>query len=67
MHQTSHHAIQVVGDVIEKLLTVGVADPEPDIRQTVLESLDARFDKHLGKAENVRTLFLALNDEKISV
>lgn len=63
VHQTSHHAIQVVGDVIEKLLTVGVADTEPDIRQIVLESLDARFDKHLGKAENVRTLFLALNDE----
>ncbi|KAK3724196.1 phosphatidylinositol kinase-related protein kinase tor1 [Vermiconidia calcicola] len=63
VHQTSHHAIQVVSDVIEKLLTVGVADPVPDIRNTVLSSLDARFDRHLAKAENVRTLFLALNDE----
>ncbi|KAF2097118.1 FAT-domain-containing protein [Rhizodiscina lignyota] len=61
--QTSQHAIQVVGDVIERLLTVGVADNEPEIRRTVLMSLDARFDRHLGKAENVRTLFLALNDE----
>lgn len=26
VHQTSQHAIQVVGDVIERLLTVGVAD-----------------------------------------
>ncbi|EME41618.1 hypothetical protein DOTSEDRAFT_73886 [Dothistroma septosporum NZE10] len=67
VHQTSHHAIQVVSDVIEKLLTVGVADPHPDIRQTVLSSLDARFDRHLAKAENVRTLFLALNDEKFSI
>ncbi|GAB7363647.1 hypothetical protein MBLNU230_g4217t1 [Neophaeotheca triangularis] len=67
VHQTSHHAIQVVSDVIEKLLTVGVADPYPDIRQTVLVSLDARFDRHLGKAENVRTLFLALNDEKFPI
>jgi FKBP12-rapamycin complex-associated protein len=65
--QTSHHAIQVVGDVIEKLLTVGVADPEADIRRTVLMSLDARFDRHLGKAENVRTLFLALNDEVFTI
>ncbi|KAK0251290.1 phosphatidylinositol kinase- protein kinase tor1 [Friedmanniomyces endolithicus] len=64
---TSHHAIQVVSDVIEKLLTVGVADPQPDIRQTVLVSLDARFDRHLAKAENVRTLFLALNDEKFPI
>ena len=67
VHQTSHHAIQVVSDVIEKLLTVGVADPHPDIRQTVLVSLDARFDRHLAKAENVRTLFLALNDEKFPI
>lgn len=67
VHQTSHHAIQVVSDVIEKLLTVGVADPQPDIRQTVLVSLDGRFDRHLAKAENVRTLFLALNDEKFQI
>ncbi|EMC92726.1 hypothetical protein BAUCODRAFT_76649 [Baudoinia panamericana UAMH 10762] len=67
VHQTSHHAIQVVSDVIEKLLTVGVADPQPDIRQTVLASLDTRFDRHLAKAENVRTLFLALNDEKFAI
>ena len=67
VYQTSHHAIQVVGDVIEKLLTVAVADQEPDIRQTVLMSLDTRFDRHLGKAENVRTLFLALNDEVFAI
>ncbi|KAK4495590.1 hypothetical protein PRZ48_012858 [Zasmidium cellare] len=67
VHQTSHHAIQVVSDVIEKLLTVGVADPVADIRETVLRSLDARFDRHLAKAENVRTLFLALNDERFGI
>lgn len=67
VHQTSHHAIQVVADVIEKLLTVAVSDPVPDIRQTVLVSLDTRFDRHLAKAENVRTLFLALNDEKFPI
>lgn len=67
VHQTSHHAIQVVSDVIEKLLTVGVADPVADIRRTVLISLDARFDRHLAKAENVRTLFICLNDEKFAI
>ncbi|OQO07792.1 hypothetical protein B0A48_06583 [Cryoendolithus antarcticus] len=67
VHQTSHHAVQVVSDVIEKLLTVGVADPQADIRQTVLKSLDTRFDRHLAKAENVRTLFLALHDEKFPI
>ncbi|KAK7512486.1 armadillo-type protein [Phyllosticta citriasiana] len=65
--QQSQHAIQVVGDVIEKLLTCGVADVDPDIRHTVLRALDYRFDRHLGKAENVRSLFLALNDEVFEI
>lgn len=63
VNQTSYHALQVVGDVIEKLLTVGVSDPQPNIRKTVLAALDERFDPHLAKAENIRTLFFALNDE----
>ncbi|KAI1775912.1 FAT-domain-containing protein [Hypoxylon cercidicola] len=63
VNQTSYHALQVVGDVIEKLLTVGVSDPESNIRKTVLAALDERFDPHLAKAENIRTLFFALNDE----
>lgn len=53
----------VVGEVLEKVLTVGVADSDPVIRQTVLESLDIRFDHHLSQAENIRSLFMALNDE----
>lgn len=67
VNQTSYHALQVVGDVIEKLLTVGVSDPEADIRRTVLAALDERFDPHLSKAENIRTLFFALNDEDFSI
>lgn len=63
VNQTSYHAIQIVSEVIEKLLTVGIADPVPEIRKTVLAALDERFDRHLAKAENIRTLFLALNDE----
>lgn len=67
VNQTSHHAIQVVSEVIEKLLTVGVADPNPDIRRVVLAALDERFDRHLAKAENIRTLFFALNDEVFAI
>ncbi|KAI1333519.1 FAT-domain-containing protein [Xylariaceae sp. FL0016] len=67
VNQTSYHALQVVGDVIEKLLTVGVADQQPNIRRTVLAALDERFDPHLAKAENIRTLFFALNDEVFGI
>lgn len=64
--QVSRHAVQVVSTVIERLLAVAVADPDPDIRHVILTSLVPRFDKHLAKAENVRSLFLALNDEVFS-
>lgn len=66
-NQTSAHAIKVVGEVLEKLLTVGIADPDPIIRETVLSSLDVRFDRHLAQADNVRSLFIALNDEVFAI
>ncbi|KAI6164648.1 phosphatidylinositol 3-kinase [Pisolithus thermaeus] len=62
-YQASSHAIEIISDVLDKLLTVGIADPEPSIRLTVLSSLHERFDKHLAQAENVRSIFIALNDE----
>ncbi|KAI2189712.1 phosphatidylinositol kinase- protein kinase tor1 [Ophidiomyces ophidiicola] len=67
LNQTSSHSLQVVSQVIDKLLSVGVGDPEPEIRCTVLQSLDRKFDRHLAKPENVRCLFLAVNDEVFAV
>ena len=67
IYQTSFHAIRVVGDVIERLLALGVADADPDIRRTVLQALDDRFDKHLAKPENIRHVFLAVNDSDFEV
>ncbi|ORX99768.1 PtdIns-3-kinase tor2 [Basidiobolus meristosporus CBS 931.73] len=65
--QASNHAIEVVSEVLEKLLTSGIADPDPSIRLTVLSSLDERFDRHLAQADNVRSLFIALNDEVFAI
>ncbi|KAH9940814.1 atypical/PIKK/FRAP protein kinase [Epithele typhae] len=62
-YQASNHSIEIISDVIDKLLTAAIADPDPSIRQTVLSSLHERFDKHLAQAENVRSLFIAVNDE----
>lgn len=45
----------------KRWLIDGTSDPA--IRQTVLYSLHERFDKHLAQAENVRSIFIALNDE----
>ncbi|KAJ6525906.1 phosphatidylinositol 3-kinase [Mycena vulgaris] len=62
-YQTSRHAVDLVSIVLGKLLTVGIADRDPTIRNIVLGSLDEQFDRHLSQAENVRSLFIALNDE----
>ncbi|CAG8465028.1 34810_t:CDS:10, partial [Racocetra persica] len=67
LDQASNHSIQVVNEVLEKLLTVGVADPDPSIRETVLSHLTERFDRHLAQAENIRSLFIALNDEVFTI
>ncbi|KAH9990569.1 FAT-domain-containing protein [Russula vinacea] len=61
--QGSNNSIEIISDVIDKLLTVGIADPDATIRQAVLANLHEQFDKHLAQAENVRSLFIALNDE----
>ncbi|KAI9736363.1 MAG: phosphatidylinositol kinase- protein kinase tor1 [Cirrosporium novae-zelandiae] len=67
VHQTSYNAVKVVREVIEKLLAQCLADPDPEIRRTVLLSLDPRFDRHLAHPDNIRSLFLAVNDEDFSV
>ncbi|EHA57873.1 hypothetical protein MCOR27_008212 [Pyricularia oryzae] len=67
VNQVSYHALQVVGDVVDRLLTVGISDPDHNIRKTVLAAMDDRFDRHLAKAENIRTLFFALNDESFPI
>jgi FKBP12-rapamycin complex-associated protein len=57
------HGAATVAEVLEKLLIVGIADPDSNIRFTVLSSIDERYDHHLAQAENLRSLFVALNDE----
>lgn len=67
IHQTSFHAISVVSEVISKLLSVAVGDPEPDIRRTILCSLDTKFDRHLAHPENIRMLVFAINEADYEV
>lgn len=61
--QTSGHSIQTVNEVLGKLIMAGIADPDAKIRQTVLESLTEQFDHYLAQADNVRSIFIAMNDE----
>ncbi|KAF1783832.1 Serine/threonine-protein kinase TOR [Phytophthora cactorum] len=64
---TSEDFARPVTSVLERLLTVGIADNEASIRLRVLASLDSRFDPLLALNDNLRCLFIALNDEVFSI
>ncbi|OXG23734.1 FKBP12-rapamycin complex-associated protein [Cryptococcus neoformans Ze90-1] len=61
--QTSSNSVEIVNDVLSKLLTVAITDPNAGIRRTVLDHLEDKFDRHLAQAADIRCLFIALNDE----
>ena len=67
LNQKGNKSLVVVGEVVDKLLTIAVGDPNADIRAQVLHALTERFDKHLAKPDNIRCLFLAVNDEIFGV
>lgn len=66
-YQASSHSLKSVSQVLEKLLTVALSDQVPEIRLEVLNSLEPKLDYHLAQAENVRMLFMSLNDENFHV
>lgn len=65
--QTSLHALNSVSEVLSKLLTVAITDPIADIRFEILQHLDASFDPQLAQPDNMRLLFMALNDEIFAI
>lgn len=65
--QTSLHALNAVSEVLSKLLTIAITDPVVEIRFEVLRHLDTNFDPQLSQPDNVRLLFMALNDEVFAI
>jgi hypothetical protein len=61
----AHGGYRCVGQLDNDSLSVWVPSTDATIRQTVLTSLDARFDAALSQAAPVRALFLSLNDESL--
>lgn len=56
-----------LSEVIERLLLVGISDVDPAIRHTVLIHLEPTLDAFLAAPENLRCLFIALNDEVFAI
>jgi FKBP12-rapamycin complex-associated protein len=67
INPTRNTSTVLLAEIIERLLVLGISDPDPTIRRTVLENLDPRLDSYLADAENLRSLFIALNDEEFAI
>lgn len=66
-HHTSTASISTIDQVIGRLVRAALADPDPEIRATVLKNLDESYDRHLAQVEHVRAISMALNDEDAAV
>eukprot|EP01125_Pyxidicula_operculata_P010120 TRINITY_DN3337_c0_g1_i2.p1 TRINITY_DN3337_c0_g1~~TRINITY_DN3337_c0_g1_i2.p1 ORF type:complete len:2473 (-),score=614.63 TRINITY_DN3337_c0_g1_i2:487-6948(-) len=64
---TRGYSAEVINRVLTKLLDVGIIDPDPQIRKTVLQSLDPSFDPFLSQSDNIHSLIIALNDEEFEI
>lgn len=65
--ERSAHSLKSVDFVLAKLLATSITDPVTEIRLEVIKHLDDRFDAHLSQAENVKLLFMTLNDEDFEI
>ncbi|XP_043266889.1 serine/threonine-protein kinase mTOR isoform X2 [Venturia canescens] len=67
LNQPGPTVTNTVSAVLGKLLVVGITDTDPDVRISVLASLDDTFDMHLAQAESLSALFVAMNDEMFEI
>lgn len=65
--ESSAASLEAVNVVLSRLLSTAITDPVAEVRLRVLESLGDKFDAQLSQEENVRLLFMALNDENFEV
>lgn len=56
-----------VAEVLAKLLTAAITDPDAIVRYCVFASLDPYFDSYLALAENLGSITVALNDEVFEI
>ncbi|KAI9910180.1 hypothetical protein PsorP6_010397 [Peronosclerospora sorghi] len=58
---------RVLDHVLTQVLQVGIADMDVEVRTSVVDSLDARFDELLSQEKHIRRVFLLVNDEDAGI
>lgn len=59
--------VNLIQQVLQQLLLLAVADPQPEVRYTVLSLLRKPFDVFLTQTQHLVRLFVCLNDELFEV
>ncbi|KAJ2807852.1 phosphatidylinositol kinase- protein kinase tor1 [Coemansia guatemalensis] len=61
--------VEVAAAVVQRLVTAAVVDEDAGVRLTAVRMLErgAALDFHVGSAQNIRDLFLLVNDETFAV
>ncbi|KAJ1765017.1 phosphatidylinositol kinase- protein kinase tor1, partial [Coemansia sp. RSA 1843] len=61
--------VEVASEVVQRLVVTAVTDLDPEVRLAAATMLKRGtcFDFHMGKAQNIQSLFLLLNDEVFEV
>ncbi|OLY85598.1 Phosphatidylinositol 3-kinase tor2 [Smittium mucronatum] len=67
--QQSGPSVEVSNDIIQHMIAVSITDDDPKIRLLAVSlfSVCDKFDFHLGKAENIGSLLMMLNDESFEI
>jgi FKBP12-rapamycin complex-associated protein len=63
----SFNLVNMIQQVMHQLLLLAVADPQPEVRYTVLSLLRPTFDVFLTQTQHLERLFVCLNDELFEV
>lgn len=61
-HKVSTAVIQMMFEILNKLLNIAVSDHDAELRETMLGSLNNKFDLYLKLKPNLQNLILALSD-----
>lgn len=67
--QVSVNALNAINEILDQLLSISITDPNAEIRLEGLTSLSKSkcFDPQLSQANNLKLLFIALNDEVFAI
>ncbi|OMJ20268.1 Target of rapamycin [Smittium culicis] len=67
--QQSGPSVEVSNDIIQHIIAVSITDDDPNIRLLAVSLFLVcdKFDFHLGKAENIGSLLMMLNDESFNI